>query len=196
MDILDLKKLAMEQHGLSEEEAGYMIEGFVKEAALGDKIDAGRLSQPAGGSLPELNYRSIATHTWDDKNMAGEFATNVAKSLGGGVGSLLLNGAVTGGMKLFNTASHTHEYYKFTQALKRVIETNRLVKNADREKVMSYADTLFKFGPHVASDANLLSQLLSNAIHGEGIDPNTIETVTRLEERYTGKRGFQPKNFT
>jgi F0F1-type ATP synthase beta subunit len=87
-------------------------------------------------------------------------------------------------------------YRKFTEALKTVSESNRIIRNADRNKVLSYADTIYKFAPHVASDVNLLSQLLANAIHGEGVDPTTIETITRLEERYSKDTAFKPKNYT
>ena len=97
---------------------------------------------------------------------------------------------------LVSSARNAVLYRKFTEALKTVMESNRIVRNADRSKVVSYAETIYKFAPHVASDVNLLSQLLANAIHGEGVDPSTIETITRLEERYSKDMSFKPKNFT
>lgn len=73
---------------------------------------------------------------------------------------------------------------KFETALQNVINSNRIIKNADPTKVKSYAATLFSFAPHVASDVNLLNSLLANAVLGEGVDPMTIKTLTELEGKY------------
>jgi hypothetical protein len=57
--------------------------------------------------------------------------------------------------------------------------------DADRGRVKGYADTVFRFAPNVASDVNLLTSILANAVHGESIDPMTIKTLTELENRFT-----------
>lgn len=181
MDIFELKKEAQAHYGLSEDEANAFVEGFVKEAA--SQMDM------FGGNHPVHNH-------FEKDSIYGRTVGGISDSLGKGIGALALNGVVAGVAGLVGSAQNASLYRQFTEALKKVVESNRVIKNADRTKVLSYAETIFKFAPHVASDANVLSQLLANAVHGEGIDPNTIETITRLEERYAGKRSFQPKNFT
>lgn len=73
---------------------------------------------------------------------------------------------------------------KFEQALNQVKANNRVVRGAKSERVNDYAETIFKFAPHVASDPNLLSSILANAVLGEGIDPQTIKAITELESRF------------
>jgi hypothetical protein len=73
---------------------------------------------------------------------------------------------------------------KFESALQFVKNNNKIVKNANQFKVESYAKTLYSFAPHVASDPNILSSLLANAVLGEGIDPMTVKSITDLEGRY------------
>lgn len=183
MDVFQLRKEAQEKLGMNEAQADAFVNGFVKEAA---GFDSFYNKQDTESSL---STRAVG-------HFAGEAIGSLGKSIGGGVGNLVVNTAVAGVAGLIGSAKDAVLYRKFTEALKQVIEGNRIVRNADRTKVMSYAETIFKFAPHVAADANVLTQLLSNAIHGEGVDPNTIETITRLEERHGGARGFQPKTFT
>lgn len=183
MEISELRKEAQEKMGLSDAQADAFVEGFLKEA-----------------SFNFLNYE-VKPSGKDSgltlgQSMAGSLGNSVANAVGGGLGSLAVNSLVSGVAGIVSSARSAVLYRQFTDALKLVMESNRLIRNADRNKVVSYADTIYKFAPHVASDANLLSQLLANAIHGEGVDPSTIETITRLEERYSKDTGFKPKNLT
>ena len=73
---------------------------------------------------------------------------------------------------------------KFEMALAQVMATNRVVKGASPEKAKAYAETIFKFAPNVAADANLLGSVLANAVLGEGIDSMTIKSLVDLEGRY------------
>lgn len=178
MDVLELRKEAQEKLGMNEAQADAFVEGFVKEASLFDFV-----TRP--GDNP-----TTAGH-----DIVGGAAKKFGEAIGGGIGNLAINGAIAGVASVVSSAQSAVLFRKFTEALKTVMESNRIVRNADRNKVMSYADTIYKFAPHVAADVNLLSQLLANAIHGEGVDPSTIETITRLEERYSKDTGFKPKNF-
>lgn len=182
MDVLELRKEAQEKMGFTDAQADAFVEGFVKEASLFD-YETRSGAKDAGGTLGQDVVKGV-----------GE---SFGKSIGGGIGNLAINSVVSGIASLVGSAKDSLLYRKFTESLKTVVESNRIVRNADRNKVMSYAETIFKFAPHVASDVNLLSQLLANAIHGEGVDPNTIETITRLEERYgPGRNAFMPKHLT
>ena len=115
------------------------------------------------------------------------------KALGGlGVGILgaaLAKGVHSVGSAVGNSSLHA----KFEQALSQVMVSNRIVKAADPTRVRGYAETIFKFAPHVAGDANVLSSILANVIHGDGVDPQTIKMLTDLEGRY--KDNSTPGNF-
>jgi hypothetical protein len=97
-------------------------------------------------------------------------------------------------------AVQSHKLYNaFLKSFREVMNTNRVIKAAGPEKALNYAHTIFKFAPHVATDANLLSSVLANAIHGEGIDPMTIRSLTELESKYSQSKGdtlFNPKSWT
>lgn len=118
-----------------------------------------------------------------------------SSNLGKGIGSMLV---ATGVSALGNVAKLSQNSFlktSFLAALEKAIVQSSFLKEADPVKVRDYAETIFKFGPHVATDHNLLSSLLANAIHGQGIDPMTINTIVQLEERHTGNSGFKPKNY-
>lgn len=115
-------------------------------------------------------------------------ASPFAKALGEGtaraglaLGALAL---LAGGRVAYKGIQGSFLSGKFQQALEKVKASNILIQSADPAKVESYAATIFKFAPHIAADPNLLSAVLANAIHGEGIDPMTIKTLQEMEERY------------
>lgn len=84
---------------------------------------------------------------------------------------------------------------KFLQTLANAIANSRILREADKEKVIRYGETVFDFAPNVAMDQNLLTAVLTNAIHGDGIDPMTIKTLTELENRHSQNSSFSPKDF-
>ena len=63
---------------------------------------------------------------------------------------------------------------KFESALQFVRTNNKIVKNGNQAKVDSYANTLFSFAPHVASDPNILSSLLANAVRAASPLPTPL----------------------
>lgn len=180
MDVSQLRAEVQEKMGFTDDQADAFVEGFIKEASVG-------LPAAAGGGKEPWSASNSITHGVVD---------NFAKNIGGGLGNLAINSLIGGVANLVGSARDSLLHRRFTESLKTVIESNRIVRNADRNKVMSYAETIFRFAPHVAADVNLLSQLLSNSIHGEGVDPTTIETITRLEERIGKDNSFKPKNLT
>ena len=77
--------------------------------------------------------------------------------------------------------------FNFDAAIKKAVEMSPVLHNAyqtDRPKVESFARTIFKYAPHIATDPNLLSSILGNAIHGQSIDPLTIRALMDMEGRY------------
>lgn len=84
---------------------------------------------------------------------------------------------------------------KFETALQHVKTKNYILKSADPKKIDSFAETIFNFAPHVASDVNILSSLLANAVHGESLDPKTVQSIVDLESKYVDKGSFNIKNY-
>lgn len=81
---------------------------------------------------------------------------------------------------------------RFDMALAQVMSGNKIVRGARPEKVKDYAETIFRFAPHVASDPNLLASTLANVVQGEGIDANTVKMLVELEGRYTDNNRTNP----
>lgn len=114
----------------------------------------------------------------------GDIGAGAGKAIGAGVVGLAL-GALAGRVgSVFDQAERAQMHVRFTNALASVKATNRIVKAADQTKINSYAETIFKFAPHVAGDPNVLASLLANVIQGESIDPMTIKTLVELENKY------------
>jgi hypothetical protein len=103
-------------------------------------------------------------------------------------GAGIVKGITATSSAITNNALRT----KFEFALTSVINSNKIVKGANPTKVKSYADTLFSFAPHVASDVNMLSTLLTNAVHGEGVDASILKSITDLEGRYRENNSPSP----
>lgn len=171
MDMKQLKEKALEKLG-SEEKAQAFIDGFVdtimKSADEDDHFRGTLLDQ-----------------------FKGQLVGGAAKSVGGAVGGA----AVKGMVHLLSGASKLGNYSRFLHALEKAISMNKVLKGAPRTKVMDYAETIYNFAPSVATDPNMLSSILANAVHGEGIDPMTIRTLTELDGRYRENSMANPRNF-
>lgn len=157
-----IRKMASEQLSTTAEVDAFM-DGFEKKAFLG--------------------------LTPDMINTAGEAAFRGI----GGIGAGLLGAAVVKGVSSGASAVGNYQLRsKFEAALTQVTANNKIVKGARPEKARDYAETLFKFAPHVASDPNLLSSILANAVLGEGVDPQTIRTLVDLERGYMDNNSSKP----
>jgi len=161
-----IRQLAMEKLA-SEEEVNEFMKGFEKEAFLG--------ITPAMG-----------------KRFVSGVSTNAGKAAAS-LGAALIGAAIVKGVSSSSSAAGTYFLRnKFDMSLAQVMATNRVVKGAKPEKAREYAETLFHFAPHVASDPNLLSSILANAVLGEGIDPMTIKNLVDLEGRYVDNNNTKP----
>ena len=107
------------------------------------------------------------------KKIIGEAAGKGLMGIGLGLGLHGLNAATS---HVANMGLHSD----FLKALTHAVQSNPVLKNADEAKVLQYGETIFKFAPHIAGDANLLSSILANAVHGEGIDPMTQQDKLRV----------------
>jgi len=164
MNILDLVRQEASAVYKVEEELNAFMNGFEKQAGI-----AGLFTKDlVGGGL----FTNLANHP---------DVLRTGLQLGAG----LLGMGIVKGMTSTDKAITSYALKsKFESALQQVRTTNKIVKNANPSKVDSYANTLFTFAPHVASDPNILSTLLSNAVLGEGVDPMTMKSISDLEGRY------------
>lgn len=170
--------MGMEKYAGDEDKAAAFVEGFVKESSS-------YYGQMAGDAFSGILH-------------SPGFGEGLHKALGTGVGALALGFGVHGLSTMLSGANTQALKGKFDKAFAEVTAHNPIVQNAEPAKVRSYAETIFKFAPHVACDANLLSSILANAVHGEGIDPMTIRTLADLEGRLVESKkasNFSPKAY-
>lgn len=195
-----IKKYAFEKYAGDNTLADEFVRGFtavsLQKYAQEKELVSGKLGRDLGlvdiKSHGEIALNAARLH---NEQFTGKLMHGFSESVGKGVGGLIISGAV-GALgaaygKIAKGALHT----KFLTALAHVAKYNPIIRNADKEKVLQYAETIFKFAPNVASDPNLLSSIIANAIHGEGIDPMTIKTLTSLEGEYAHNNTFTPKTF-
>lgn len=129
---------------------------------------------------------------------AGEVGAAAAKAIGTGVMGLGIGLGVHGISSAMNAVGNANLHAKFQQALASVKQSNPLLQDADPAKVNSYAETIFKFAPHVACDHNLLSTVLAHIVQGEGVDTTIMKTLVELEKQIIESRKagiFSPKSY-
>jgi hypothetical protein len=169
---MDIKEIVREEAAkvyTDEAQLTAFMEGFEKQALFGSGSRfATRFATGFGTKVPEV----------------------LAKAGVGVLAGLATAGVVYGVQAGANALNNNALKSKFETALQYVKNTNKIVKGGNPDKVRSYAQTLFSFAPHVASDQNLLATLLANAVLGEGIDPMTIKSVTDLEGRYKENNAY------
>jgi hypothetical protein len=130
----------------------------------------------------------LASKLMEKDSSAMSFLGNVGEQALGtlAVGALTALG-MAGANKATKAFRRTVQKTDVVNVLGRAIERSTLLKNEyqkDPEKVLSFATTIFNYAPTVASDPNLLSSVLSNALHGDSIDPMTIRTLMEMEKSY------------
>lgn len=175
IDLHKVYQLGLEKFAGDQKLATEFVEGFVKEAGL--------------PSMSELFYSKSGDGR--TSGMLGSILDGAGKGLGGA----LVSGAVGILGSAASSINNGSLHNKFMVALEHAIHTNPILKNAKREKVIQYAESIFRFAPRVAGDTNLLSSILANAIHGEGIDPLTIKTLVDLESKFKDNTTFNPKSY-
>lgn len=103
------------------------------------------------------------------------------KSLGS-IGAAALGGAaILGALKAGKAIAASGEYKRFMSAVQQAIQMNQILQHADRDKVISIAETIFKYAPTAAADPHLLSSILSNAVMMDGMDPQVVRSLIDLE---------------
>lgn len=125
-----------------------------------------------------------------------EMMTDILKNIASHAGkiglTLAAGAAIYGAKKGVDAASGLLLRRRYQNNLRMLHESNPALRAVDPEILARYGDTIFTYAPNIATDPNLLSTLLVNAVHGEGIDLTTIKTITELEDKYSSRGTFQP----
>lgn len=119
-------------------------------------------------------------------------------ALGKGGVALGLGLGIHGISSAINAAGTANLRTKFEHSLAQVTASNPLLTDVDPAKLKSYADTVFKFAPHIAGDPNILSSVLAHVVQGEGVDVTIVRTLTDLEAKLVESRKgalFSPKSY-
>lgn len=124
-----------------------------------------------------------------------EGPTEFGRAVAGGAGKALVGAGVlaatAGAVAAYNAYRDSNLEGKFQDSLRKVMSTNPVVSAAsDKARVLSYAATIFKFGPHVACDPNLLAYFLAAVVQGQGIDANIIRLIQDTEAKYKDSRSM------
>jgi hypothetical protein len=132
-------------------------------------------------------------------NVVGEYmGRGLGQAAGGAVAGLGAGLAIHGVSSMMNAASSSNLRAKFDQSFQQAVRSNPLLQDADKAKLASYGDTIFKFAPHISADPNLLSGILAHIIQGEGVDVTILKTLTDLEAKLIESRKnslFTPKGY-
>lgn len=171
----------------------------IKGIGMLNKIKEIGLEKFAGDEqLAEEFVKGFIKEAFTPAEFSKDLMSGAAKSIGTGLAGVVMGLGVTSVTKQIQNVGNGRLHTDFLAALQKAMSSNPVLRQAKKEKVMQYAETVFKFAPHVSTDSNLLSSVLANAIHGEGIDPLTIRTLVDLEHRYTDNSSsstFSPKSY-
>lgn len=174
----EIKQLGLEKFAGNEAMADEFVKGFVAHVAM-EKVAAGGFK----GKDDE------------DDNYGHDFTKGLINNLGKNIGSLGVNLGVGAGVAGYRFVTDIARHSRFLKALEQVLATSDFLMKQPREKVERYADTIYKFAPMVATDPNLLQSVLTNAVHGDGVDIMMIKTLTDLEGRWKDNGAVAPKTF-
>lgn len=179
----EVKQLGLEKFAGDEELADQFVAGFVAHVMIEKEAHDVELEKAAAGRP-------------DDKiDVPHEMLQSASRELGKGIGGFAMNAAVAGATIFGRSVSDQFRYQRFKKALLQALQNSHILQSAPRSKVEMYADTIYKFAPMVATDPNLLQSVLTNAVHGDGVDIMTVKSLTDLENKWRENGSLNPKAF-
>ena len=131
--------------------------------------------------------------------LSGEVAKGAGKAIGMGATGLAVGLGIHGISSTMSAMSGAAKREKFEIALAQALAHSPILQNAPKDKVRSFAETMFKFAPTVCADANIVTHVLDSAVMGESMDMTTIRSLADLESRVqdTKKNAlFTPKVYS
>lgn len=177
----EVKQLGLEKFAGDEELADQFVAGFVAHVMLEKEAQDLELEKVAAPQKP--------------MDLTREMAEGMAGQAGRAVGGFAVNSLVAGATILGRSVSDQFRYQRFKKALLQALQSSHILQSAPRNKVEMYADTIYKFAPMVATDPNLLQSVLTNAVHGDGVDIMTVKSLTDLENKWRENGSVNPKAF-
>ena len=125
------------------------------------------------------------------------FSSEVGKAVAQTSVPLLGGLGVAAGLGAIRMIANGANRSKFEAALKLAVSRNPILQHADQERVKSLGDTIYATAPNVATDPNILGQVLQNAIRGDqNIDIQTVKMLAELESRRTPSQTLTARNFS
>lgn len=198
-----VKEYALEKYAGDQSKADEFVNGFVKRAGLIDLVTTKTDYNEDGserGSSRTVSQAQLPYHA-PIKGMKDFLQEGFTGAIGKGLGGLTVGLGVHGMNLMASSAQQGLLHTRYLEALAKAISMNPALREEDRARVQQYADTVFKFAPHVAGDPNILSSILANAMlgnEGAGMDLTTIKTLGDLESRFIENRtsgAFSPKTY-
>lgn len=134
---------------------------------------------------------------------AGGFGNALAEGAGSAIGKATIAALAGAGLYGIHNAMRSSDINalrpRFEQALSQIMSGNdsasQMIRSYDKNKVKSFAETIFSYGPHVAADINVLKTLLANALSGDGLDPSTLRSIQELERNRKELSSWKPADL-
>jgi len=171
------------------------IKEIAMEKFAGDESAAQDFVNSFADTLLEKTASPRAGH---DSSFGDSVSRGFAGAIGKGVGGMAVGLGMHGLSAMVNSVKQDRLHGQFLEALQEAISSSTVLRGANKDKVRNYAETIFRFAPHVATDSNLLATVLAHVVHGEGIDPDILKRLTDLESRFTESASapaFSPKAY-
>lgn len=173
----------------------------MKNQIIQEIYDLG-LEKCAGDSVAAKEFTiAFLKEAFEKSGSWAEVGLSASRVLGGAAAGLGAGLAIHGVSSALNGMASINLEDRYRAALSHAVAQNAILQNAKHEnpqRLNSFADTIFKFAPHVAGDPNLLAHILSSVIHGESMDLTTVRSLADLENRYQENRKnslFSPKEY-
>ena len=171
-----VKEYALVKFAGDEKAQAEFVEGFEKEAS-------------------NFGFQELLGKERKKDSIADRMGLSVSEAMGKGIGGIAVSLGTMGVGSAYKHVVNLATHSKFLQALEFAVRHNRNLQNEDRAKILQYAETIFKFAPNVSTDPNILTSTLVNAVLGDGMDIQTIKTLTELEAKYTDNNAFSVKEY-
>lgn len=134
---------------------------------------------------------------------AGGFGNALAEGAGTAIGKVTIAALAGAGLYGIHNAMQSSDINalrpRFEQALSQIMSgrdsASQMIRSYDKNKVKSFAETIFSYGPHVAADINVLKTLLANALSGDGLDPSTLRSIQELERNRKELSSWKPADL-
>lgn len=104
----------------------------------------------------------------------------------------LIGKALSAGATVYGAARAATNYVKDMgvsttqqQVITKLLNTDPILKNADRESVLSYYKTICNMAPKVSQDENVVKDLLHNFVKFGRIDLQSLKLLTDTEKAYS-----------